>query len=349
MRQLLFICGMAALLTACKTRTANLTVLQPAQFKVPEHLNKLALVDRSKPSSGWLNVLEGIVTGEAIGQDRACRERAVQGLTDALRNTPRFGIVSTGIELPGSRAGNNLPAPLPWSEVERICSQYGTDGLVTIESFDSDNLTSTRQQQSKRKNKDGVETTVISFLSEMRTSVRIGWRFYDPKNRRIIDEFATDDQVRREGRGNTERAALSDLPRAVNVTRDVSFAVGREYGMRIAPVYVNVSRSYYTKAKDYEAQMEKADQFARANNWPEAAKVWKGMTDRIRNNPKVAGRAAYNLAIAAEMEGRLDLALELAEEAWTKYANKRARRYIQILQQRQYDAQRAADQMPSKV
>ena len=95
-------------LGSCMKNT-RLQVLQPAVLTVPDHINTIALVDRSKPSNGWLNVLEGIFTGEAIGQDRRSREEAVHGLTNALTRTPRFQVKNTGIEMTGSKAGNNLP------------------------------------------------------------------------------------------------------------------------------------------------------------------------------------------------------------------------------------------------
>ena len=119
--------GILALSSAC-TRSTSLTVLQPAQFKVPDHIAKIAVIDRSKPSNGWLNVLEGLFTGEAIGQDRRSREEAVRGLTDALQRTPRFKVISTNVEMTGSKAGVNLPTPLPWAEIEKICGEYSATG-----------------------------------------------------------------------------------------------------------------------------------------------------------------------------------------------------------------------------
>lgn len=337
-----------AVMSAC-TRSTSLTVLQPAQFKVPDHIAKIAVIDRSKPSNGWLNVLEGLFTGEAIGQDRRSREEAVQGLTDALQRTPRFRVISTGVEMTGSKAGGSLPAPLPWSEVERICADYGADAIVAIESFDSDNNTSTRIRQSKKKNKDGTTTTITDYLAEMRTAVRMGWRFYDPKSKIIFDEVVTDDFLENNASGGSERSALSSLPSQISVTRKVAFTVGQEYGMRIAPVYISVKRDYYTKAKGFSTQMAQANRFAQAGNWDQAAEIWKKVEAIARDNPKAAGRAAYNMAIVAEIKGNLDLALEWAEKAWTQYGNKKARSYIEIIRQRQNDARKVEDQMSKKV
>lgn len=337
-----------ALLTGC-LKSTQLTVLQPAQFKVPDHIAKVAVVDRSKPSNGWLNVLEGLFTGEAIGQDRESRQQAVRGLTDALERTPRFRVISTGIEMSGSKAGVYLPTPLPWSEVERICADYAADAVVTIESFDSDNNVATRQRQSKKKNKDGTTTTLIDYQAEMRTGVRIGWRFYDPRSKMIFDEYTTEDFLKNEHTGSSERNAVSGLPSQVSVTRKVAFNVGIEYGMRIAPVYITVNRQYYPKAKGFSTQMEQATRFAQSGEWDKAAEIWKKVEVFAKDNTKAAGRAAYNMAIVAEVKGNLDIALEWAQKAWTQYGNKKARSYIEIIRQRQNDAKKVEYQMNKKV
>ncbi len=241
MKTLLYLFLLVVSLGSCMQST-TLRVLQPAQLTVPDHINKVAIVDRSKPSNGWLNVLEGLFTGESIGQDRRSRQEAVNGLTNALTRTPRFQVKNTGIEMTGSKAGGNMPQPLEWREIEQICKDYGTDAVVAIESFDSDNSASTTRQLNKRKDKKGKEYTDITYNAKQHTSVRIGWRTYDPTKRVIFDEYVTDDYLERTGSGNTERRALDNLPSQVDVTRDVAFNVGIEYGARIAPLYVNINR-----------------------------------------------------------------------------------------------------------
>jgi Family of unknown function (DUF6340) len=292
--------------------------------------------------------LEGVLTGEAIGQDRRSREEAVQGLTSALTRTPRFQVVSTGIEMSGSKAGNNLPAPLEWSEVERICRDYGTDAIATIESFDSDNSASTRRVENKRKDKNGKEYIDVSFNGRQRTGVRIGWRMYDPKRKIIIDEYTTDDFLERTSTGSTERAALNNLPSQVNVTRDVAYNVGLEYGARIAPIFVQLNRNYYHKAKGVKSEMKQASRFFKSKNEGDAVAIWKKIEANTTNSKKTRGRAAFNMAVASEVEGNLEMAMVWARKSYDEYGNKKARHYIIALKGRQNDVRKVESQMPGK-
>lgn len=345
---LLLLCSAAFFAPSCMRHT-SLTVLQPAEMKLPDHISRVAVIDRSKPSKGWVSILEGIVTGEAIGQDKRSREEAVSGLTNILTRTPRFRVIGTGVEMTGSKGGVNLPEPLEWSQIEKICMDYGADAVVAIESFDSNNSSSARRVESKSKDKSGKEIINVHYDANQRTSVRMGWRMYDPKQKVILDEFVTDDYLEKTATGSTERAALSNLPSQVNVTRDVGYIAGKHYGMRIAPVYVEVDRNYYGKAKHYKAQFKQAARFASSDNWDKAAEIWKRIEATATENKKARGRAAYNMAVASELKGNLDLALEWAQKGWTAYGNKQARNYVSVIKRRQNDARKVDYQMNKKV
>ncbi|MFN7326196.1 MAG: DUF6340 family protein [Chitinophagales bacterium] len=338
----------SVLLANCKFQSARLTILQPAHFTVPEHISKVAVVDRSKPSNGWLNVLEGVLTGEAIGQDRRSREEAVSGLIEGLRNTPRFEVIRTGIEMTGTRAGANLPAPLSWAEVERICQLHRADAVVTIESFDTNTGIQTQRRENTQKDKNGKQVVTIDYRSEMRTAVTMGWRMYDPSSKNILDEWTTDDFLVSDATGDSEQAALRGLPAPVSLSRRVAFTGGQHYGMRIAPTYVSISREYYVKAKGAKASMQKAARYAESGSWDKAAEFWKILYEKYKEEDKIAGRAAYNMAVAAEMKGNLLLALDWAKKSWEIHRNKRARQYVFTLQQRLEDQERVSRQMHYK-
>lgn len=331
--------------TSACMRSVSLTVLQPAQITLPEHISSVAVVDRSKPASGWLNVLEGMATGEGIGQDRTSRQEAVRGLTEALLRTPRFQVKSTGIELTGSKAGNNLPYPLEWSQVEQLCADYGTNAIVTIESFDSDNFTGTKKQETKRKDKNGKEYTEVSYNAEQRTGVRLGWRLYDPKTKIVVDEYTTNDFLIRSASGASETVAVKGLPNPVDISRIVARTGGFNYGTRIAPVFVQESRSYFASGKGAKDDMKKAARLANSGNWNEAATIWERIVNNNSLPEKTSGKAAYNLAVAAEVAKDLPLALERAEKAWTNFRNSSAKSYIEMLKVRLNNDRKVKGQM----
>ncbi|MDX1905886.1 MAG: DUF6340 family protein [Bacteroidia bacterium] len=335
-----------ALLGSACTRSVSLQVLQPAAFAVPGHIQTLATVNRSRPENKVGSVLEGLVTGEAVGQDRSGARRATEGLSEALTRTPRFKVVFTGIEMKG-RGPNQFPEPLPWSVVDSICRRYGADGLAVIEKFDSNTLNSSTTTQRKKKDNEGKEVVYTEYSAELRTRVKLGWRLYDPQQRVILDEFDVWEERDWDATGLSAEEATRRLPAQTFTVDETSYYAGIKYGMRIAPTWIQVSRSYYPKAKGDEslmAAMAEADRLARVDRWSEAARIWKPIAEDPAN-PKAAGRAACNMALAAEWEGRLDIALSWAEKAWRDYGSKQGRGYAQLLSQRITEQERVRAQM----
>lgn len=120
MRQKLgpFIWLIVLLSYTCNSSTTKIEVLQPAEIFVPENVETIVTIDRSKPAKGFLGFLEGAITGEEIGQDKAGRKRALEGLTEALTRTPRFNVIHSGYQKTGSNTSLRLIEPMNWYEVK---------------------------------------------------------------------------------------------------------------------------------------------------------------------------------------------------------------------------------------
>jgi tetratricopeptide (TPR) repeat protein len=333
-----------ALLASC-TQSTSLQVLQPAEMRIPQQIQRITTIDRSQPSKGVLNVIEGLVTGEGIGEDRLGREVAVDGLRDVLSRTPRFSVIVTDVVMEGSEAGGQMAPPLPWEEVQRLCDQYQSDALLAIERYDTDKIVFTDRFEEEYE-EDGKKRTRTRYRARADMSVVIGWRLYAPERELILDEFSVRVNDSFAAEGNTKEQARRNLPDLSAIARDISFQAGQKYGMRIAPVWVTVSRSFYTKGKGiYKEDMKKAARYAQTGQWERAETMWEKLD--AFGDPKTAGRAAHNLAVARERLGDLEGALRWAEKAYGDHGHNPSRSYILLLRQRIEDAKRVQDQMRS--
>jgi hypothetical protein len=343
-KRLFFLLSILFSIIACKP-AAHIQVLQPAQIIVPEHINKILLVDRSKPSGGWLRNLESVFSGEALNQDQAGRRNAMDALSSALTKTPRFQTMSPGVELQGSRGGRSMMTPMSWYEVQDLCDKYNTDAIVAIEMFDSDITSSSLSRTVKEKSKDGKETTKIVYDGKKNGRVQLGWRFYDRKNKTIIDEYQDSNTDEKTSYGHaTSQSAIDYIENSVTMVRNIAKTLGNKYGTRIAPTYVNVARTYFKKVKGSSAdRFEEAARYADANEWRRSIAIWEKIADK--NDKEAAAKALFNLAVAYEVNGQLNQALQFAKDAYTQYGLKNAKSYIRILENRIADQEVLQRQM----
>lgn len=330
---------------ACNSSTTRIEVLQPAEIFIPENVETIVTIDRSRPAKGFLSFLEGAISGEEIGQDKEGRKRALAGLTEALTRTPRFKVIHSGYQKTGSNSSLRLIEPMNWYEVKALCEEFSADAVLAIEMYDSDVLIETVEKERKKKDKDGKEYVETYFEDQMGLSIKMGWRLYDPTNKLIIDEFTTKDEDGANADGITKEAARNNLPDVYQMARDISYVAGRLYGERIAPTWIFVDRDYYTSVKGAEqSAMERAARMAETKDWRSAANIWSEVVTSSVDT-ETQGKAAYNMAIANECLGKLQNARDWAQKAYVAFGNKKAKHYIQTIETRIYEQQLVEDQL----
>lgn len=333
-----------ALLGAACSPSIRLEVLQPSLVTSPPDIHTLAVVDRSRAKNvgqGILGALEGALTGEAIGADNEGRSRAMNEVVVGLRNSPRFDAAE--VFVPRKELESSLfDTDLSWGTANRICKQARCQGIVALEAFDSDSSMDVRRRVEKDTNDEGKEIDRVVYEATRETRVVTAWRYYDVSRKRIIDDVRTFDRSRTwTERGDTRAQAVADLPDQAVTVAIVGGIAGAEYSRRIAPTYVWVTRSYYGSG---DATLKLGKNHVKAMDWAGAADLWQTMFEQ-NPEPKLRGKAAFNLALASEREGDLRNAASWATEAAVLLANGKSRSYRSLLERRLADQLRLEEQM----
>jgi hypothetical protein len=332
---------------SCKFGHTSLQVLQPADVTLPAHIQKFVLADRTRPEKGngqqALNILEGILTGEGIFQDKWASEDCLEGLRQKLTMTPRFTVTVAAMDtaLKGTGRRQTKP-PLAWDVVKKLVGGDTTTALVVLEAFDSNTNLFNEVVQTTQRGPDGANVQVPEYRAHGKIQVYTVWRVYDLKTKTIVDQFSQESWQQYDGTGRTLSEAESRLPSRSDMTSRAGVHAGQQYGHRISPQYIWVGRDYYRKGSP---ELKQGARYAKFKNWKLASDVWnKGAQS---SDPKQSRRASYNMALAAEVAGDLDLAIQWAERA-AQLGDRRAPRYIQILQQRKWEAEKLKQQMDGK-
>ena len=368
----------ATLFASC-TSTIGLQVLKPADITLPQDIQKFTLVNRTradKKNQIW-NIVEGALTGEGVYQDREGADRCLSGVMQIMQQSIRYTITQASIEYKGTGTEMFAP-PLPWEEVDVLCKQYNSEALIVLESFDSDARLTYDSKPVEIKfpcwdvNKNGVKdaaedvnhdkiwdsrdcsagghpiedqtVTTTEFYTHAQMEVKTGWRIYFPKEKRIVDEYRFADNMNFSGKGPTPQAATAALPNKRECVKSTGAHAGTVYGYRISPQWITVSRYFYTKGNE---NMRMAGKRARQiNDWKGSMEIWK--KESLNSDKKIAWHADYNMGVACEREGNLDIAMEWAKKAYEKGHKSAAAQYINSLTYRISEKKRADEQMKGK-
>lgn len=334
-------------ISSCKVAHTNLQVLQPADIMLPQHFQKFVLADRTRAIKGngsqVIGVLEGLLTGEGLFQDKWGAEDCVEGLREVLTQTPRYAVAIAAIDtaLKGTGRRQTLP-PLDWATVSKLTGGDNETALIVLEAFDSNNNFFTDITQVTQRGPTGENIQVPQFNSQNRVDVYCVWRIYDLKNKSIVDQFSDESRQSYSGVGATQAVADANLPSRMSMTSRAGVAAGLKYGRRVSPQWLSVSRQYYKKGSDV---LKSTADLVKHSNWQSATDAWD--KESVSADPKAAMRASFNMALACEKAGQLDFAIQWANRAATM-GDKRAMKYVFVLEQRKTDQKRLEEQMKGK-
>jgi hypothetical protein len=292
----------------CGAPSISFRVVRPAILDVPDYITSLCIINRSVQTDNSKGKIEGGLTAEIPGGDKIASQYALEGLITAIQNSGRYSAIRNTKTYTKNSLPESFPEVLTWTEIENLCAEFKVSGIIALEVFDSDYI---------------IPTSM--------TRVTVGFRFYDPKERIIIDQNIFTHEMVWNNKVNSIAGAINRFVEKERAVKDVSYEAGMIYGEKISPSWVTIQREYYRKGKRNQ-DLKVGARMMEVNDWDAAKEsLQKAMESKKR---KTRGRAAHNMAVVYEILGDYEQAKKWAQDAWGKYQNKGSKNYSYILSER---------------
>jgi len=325
------------LLGSCKApyHKINIDILEPAIINIPSNYTRAIIYNAIKPvDAGFISKYYGdhpdtnYITPRQMGS-----LDCMKGLIDALSESPRFQSFIPVV--PEQQI--NILSHTEWDKLQAICREYNCSLIICLESF---------EQKVKEhiiylsgSNFDDLNPATISEY-HVQLIANSRWCILDPFAKKIIDT-STIRYMEPLIFENTEISKnLGVYHDSLEWFRDYAYAIGLEFGHRIAPKWRSVTRHYYAKGNK---EMEKAAQLFKDEKWEEAASIWQELYKS--GNSKLKDKAALNLALSYEIRGMIWKARLWALRAYRINGTKEARNYVNELFKRSLDEHTLDKQM----
>lgn len=327
MKNIFYVLIVALSISGCsKYGYVRLNYPQAPQVYLPDDVNFIAVVNRSliTEEDADNRIFEAITTSEIAGSDRLASDECIKGAYDAIQRMEETQlIIPETVRLFGTGT-REMPELLDWNLVAEICATEGTDALLVLETFDSntDLLVSTATEQVAAIISTGSPKSTLP--GQINMNVVCYWRLYHPGTKSIIDQYQHSSYLTFDTNGGI--LPPTALPEA-------AYAAGVEYIQRFLPSFYVVKRDLYKRTSGSAKDQFKAGyRRTEVANWQGAIDIWEGLTDN--NTQKTAGRACLNMAVANEVLGNTDLALEWAKKSYEFHDDKLGRSYAKVLLRR---------------
>lgn len=311
------------ILSSCSPiQKMNTDVLEPAEIYFPDDIYSLAFL-MPEPE-----VIINTRTYDEI--DAEPGQDLWAGITDIASVSPRFNVNS--LKLLDKYTDTIMQETLEWDEVERITDSMAVDALVVLHQVKlSDSL--------QREIVYDLDYEGFYFVYEVYATIK--WKIYDPRNQSIFNEHTYNEKFVWESLAYDERQAIMELVGINEAFSSAAYWSGNDIGHIFFPYWVEEQRFYYMRGNKH---FRRARDQVEKNNWQKAIDIWK--QNFKLNSEDAAYRAAYNIAFASEMLGKIDLAIEWAEKALDIGYTRKTQDYLNTLRERKEKLEKIDKQMP---
>lgn len=305
MKKMTSITAIVSFFFLCSCVTMNefpIEVFQPAKVTLPANIKQVTLVSRNMKYLGdtlqsyYSNNYKRIRDIIPINIDSMSVQVCFDSLSMKMQAQKRFSKITVlpVTSLPVQHVKNITPPSKKL--IQKISSDTNADALILLDTYSSFYSVYPSQEDNER-----------SIAKVVTASI---WTIYDASKAQIINHTSLVDTLYWDGKDNSGNYSASRIPNKKAAMKIAAGMVGIKYSKNIVPSWATVYRETLSCNED---DFKKAAELAKKNNWDQASDLWEKYTESPKK--RFQRLALYNLAVASEMNGDIDMAIELISRA----------------------------------
>jgi hypothetical protein len=326
---ILIICLSGLTFGSCKSYYSALTIETPvpAKQELPDDIQSLTLMNRSI-NNQFMNHQEDSLENyfyrhnyqlAAVVLDIEAADTTLLSLANLLNASGRYDVtIPEKRNIQREEAYNIIPDTLSTEAVRNICKEYNTDALLVLEQFSTKAMTDLNKETIQ-----GDNGNYNSYYASLDMKYNAFFRIYKPGSKTI--EIPLNDTIYWESADDFLELMLRKLPSIKQASISAAIKVALDVDAKISPTWVPEKRGYFRLTRKNDQGKQLMDE----NKIEEAREYWMQMAQSDKK--KIKGRAEYNLALASELDGDLDKAMEWALKSYNTYYQHQTEIYLKKL------------------
>lgn len=309
----------------CQPLTSmQIEVLKPAEINFPGNYNKIVFINLENDINNDDTIdtlLYGLITNEMS-----------LGFLESMQNT--MGVDSTRFLYAKGYPNKNRLYHLDtisWRYLEKLSGNSNADIFIVLDSL---NLSMNNERFTD------YYSYPVQYYKYRELAITANWSVFDIVDKKRLDRFQYNDTLYWEAVAYAESELDKKLPGIEQIIRETSYFTAIDYANRIFPGWEIQQRYFFQSGnKDFK----KASELAKQGEWKEASNIWKQYVDDL--DKEIASRAAFNLAVASELQGKFITAVGWAERSYEIKSKPRTNHYINLLKKRQKQLEKLQKQI----
>ena len=279
-------------------RKIEVQVAEPPKYSISDDIKCIAVLNRSL-TFDFVNEPDSVenlfkdVHSEKYIKDSIASDSAVIATARAIFESQRFDVV-VPVDRNLLREDNvDMLDPLDSDVIKEICKDFKVDAVLVLEKFNQQPY-------------GYFQMPWRRIIGDIAIASESFWRFYQPGQEPLYFDIPENNKLYwTGGLDDSRKEGYRQLPSIKRALIDGGIYTGWNIADKIAPIWKDQKRYYYYTGKK---NIDEAIPLLKSNQWEEAAEIWTKYAEE--ESSSLRSKMEYNLALASEMTGDIDRAIE---------------------------------------
>ena len=317
------------------TKPLLIEIPQKSKKELPQNIQSLVLIARVIDDSyiNWNeDSLQNLFFNKGFNYDTIINDiQTVDTLLKAtgelLFESGRYDFVIPENRFPKIENTSLMAGEMPWNEVKELCDTFKTDAVLSLDYFKTRVITDYEKTVN-------FEVFSNNFRDEARAEMKVSYealfRIYDPSFEKVIMRKFMRDTVVWNGVDRSARDLFYWYTPVKQALNEAGIAIALDLSGEISPAWLKDKRSYFANG---DANLKSAVSLVISGQWEQAMALWMNTAETSKSK-SVKSKAEFNIALAYEMLGDIDSAIDWAMKSYTTMYRINTYNYLEILEQR---------------
>ncbi|MBN1820510.1 MAG: hypothetical protein JW833_07330 [Prolixibacteraceae bacterium] len=306
----------------------------PGKEDLSPEIQSLTLINRTVDSN-YYNYAEDTLQQlfyrkqfklDTVLYDLESVDTTLKALGDLLFESGRYDIVIPENRFLYSKKNGFITKPMEWDEVDELCKTFNTNAVLALDFFRTSVAT---KYDSETLYDDAEDRYFRAYMATMAIQYEALFRVYDPVSKKISNSVIKD-TLWWDDADLSNKTLFSRFTSVKDALIESGIAVALDYSDKISPQWKNDWRKYFDKGVQ---QFEVAHEYAKKSDWENALQLWLTVSEQARGK-SLRSKAEYNVALAYEMLGDVNKAIEWGVKSYKTFYRPLTVEYLNILKKR---------------
>ncbi|MDX8339916.1 DUF6340 family protein [Draconibacterium sp. IB214405] len=214
-----------------------------------------------------------------------------------------------------------------WQDVRRLCYQYQTDAVLAVDMFQT-HVATDLEDGSVFDPMQGVFISAVG--AQMVVVYEALFRIYDPQQEQILAREVFKDTLLWENMAFDVRDLFAEFTPVKQALTEAGIALALDYSEKISTSWESEYRVIFSKGS---AELKEIALLTDETDWTPAIEAWEAIAKGAGSKSEKS-KALFNLAVAHEIQGDLNGAIEYALDSYNMAFHQVTYQYLELLEKK---------------